>query len=119
MCGQLIWEYCLSIEIAHTIDSAGGLLFGIVLTIELGYCQLIGIASKIDLEGGLLIGIVRTVDFGYCLLIRIARTIDLEGGLLIVLVGTNDVGDGQLIGCLLYTSPSPRDKRQSRMPSSA
>ena len=25
----------------------------------------------------------------------------------------------QLYGCLLYTSPSPRDKRQSRMPSSA
>ena len=25
----------------------------------------------------------------------------------------------QLQGCLLYTSPSPRDKRQSRMPSSA
>ena len=24
-----------------------------------------------------------------------------------------------LSGCLLYTSPSPRDKRQSRMPSSA
>ena len=24
-----------------------------------------------------------------------------------------------MIGCLLYTSPSPRDKRQSRMPSSA
>ena len=24
-----------------------------------------------------------------------------------------------LTGCLLYTSPSPRDKRQSRMPSSA
>ena len=23
------------------------------------------------------------------------------------------------ISCLLYTSPSPRDKRQSRMPSSA
>ena len=23
------------------------------------------------------------------------------------------------MGCLLYTSPSPRDKRQSRMPSSA
>ena len=28
-------------------------------------------------------------------------------------------GDGTLVGCLLYTSPSPRDKRQSRMPSSA
>ena len=25
----------------------------------------------------------------------------------------------QSISCLLYTSPSPRDKRQSRMPSSA
>ena len=25
----------------------------------------------------------------------------------------------KLLGCLLYTSPSPRDKRQSRMPSSA
>ena len=25
----------------------------------------------------------------------------------------------ELGGCLLYTSPSPRDKRQSRMPSSA
>ena len=28
-------------------------------------------------------------------------------------------GIGQPLGCLLYTSPSPRDKRQSRMPSSA
>ena len=27
--------------------------------------------------------------------------------------------DGQETICLLYTSPSPRDKRQSRMPSSA
>ena len=26
---------------------------------------------------------------------------------------------GQLIGCLLYTSPSPRDRTRSRMPSSA
>ena len=28
-------------------------------------------------------------------------------------------GDGVYYSCLLYTSPSPRDKRQSRMPSSA
>ena len=27
--------------------------------------------------------------------------------------------NSQIIPCLLYTSPSPRDKRQSRMPSSA
>ena len=26
---------------------------------------------------------------------------------------------GEPVACLLYTSPSPRDKRQSRMPSSA
>ena len=26
---------------------------------------------------------------------------------------------GKIENCLLYTSPSPRDKRQSRMPSSA
>ena len=29
------------------------------------------------------------------------------------------VADLQVLSCLLYTSPSPRDKRQSRMPSSA
>ena len=28
-------------------------------------------------------------------------------------------GEILLLNCLLYTSPSPRDKRQSRMPSSA
>ena len=27
--------------------------------------------------------------------------------------------DGHIVGCLLYTSPSPRDQRGSRMPSSA
>ena len=26
---------------------------------------------------------------------------------------------GDIIGCLLYTSPSPRDRQKSRMPSSA
>ena len=29
------------------------------------------------------------------------------------------IGLGSFCNCLLYTSPSPRDKRQSRMPSSA
>ena len=31
----------------------------------------------------------------------------------------NDQGKIMPRSCLLYTSPSPRDKRQSRMPSSA
>ena len=38
--------------------------------------------------------------------------------------GLSDLADDQKVSfeissCLLYTSPSPRDKRQSRMPSSA
>ena len=32
---------------------------------------------------------------------------------------TSFLDDLKASGCLLYTSPSPRDKRQSRMPSSA
>ena len=32
---------------------------------------------------------------------------------------TESVGYTHMIGCLLYTSPSPRDRQKSRMPSSA
>ena len=40
---------------------------------------------------------------------------------LFILLGSDFVGATQILVyiCLLYTSPSPRDKRQSRMPSSA
>ena len=31
----------------------------------------------------------------------------------------SNLGEVDISDCLLYTSPSPRDKRQSRMPSSA
>ena len=31
----------------------------------------------------------------------------------------NNARQGMLEGCLLYTSPSPRDRTRSRMPSSA
>ena len=31
----------------------------------------------------------------------------------------SQMGIANAVACLLYTSPSPRDKRQSRMPSSA
>ena len=33
--------------------------------------------------------------------------------------GITVIGDNTFMGCLLYTSPSPRDQRGSRMPSSA
>ena len=36
-----------------------------------------------------------------------------------VMVSDGYTKDEQIYDCLLYTSPSPRDKRQSRMPSSA
>ena len=40
---------------------------------------------------------------------------------LVVILGLGAfvLGPDELASCLLYTSPSPRDKRQSRMPSSA
>ena len=52
----------------------------------------------------------------------------IVGGLAIVCVGLTyaelaaampEAGGEHVYSCLLYTSPSPRDKRQSRMPSSA
>ena len=48
-----------------------------------------------------------------------------------IIAGVDEVGRGSLMGpvfaaavildknCLLYTSPSPRDRQKSRMPSSA
>ena len=34
-------------------------------------------------------------------------------------ITVQDIADRAMICCLLYTSPSPRDGRRSRMPSSA
>ena len=39
----------------------------------------------------------------------------ISGSFLLLMMGMYSV----FVSCLLYTSPSPRDKRQSRMPSSA
>ena len=43
------------------------------------------------------------------------------GILAVVCIGTYSYHQSSILsnGCLLYTSPSPRDKRQTRMPSSA
>ena len=43
----------------------------------------------------------------------------LLGGLAVLFTALAIVLDVDFNICLLYTSPSPRDKRQSRMPSSA
>ena len=43
----------------------------------------------------------------------------LEQGIVVTRIDHRYLNECMELGCLLYTSPSPRDKRQSRMPSSA
>ena len=49
---------------------------------------------------------------------ELAHEAGLPPGVLNVVTGRGETV-GEAMSCLLYTSPSPRDKRQSRMPSSA
>ena len=49
--------------------------------------------------------------------ISLAQTTEERGLAIATEADTRDLG--YIDTCLLYTSPSPRDKRQSRMPSSA
>ena len=46
-------------------------------------------------------------------------TVDLDGATVVTATVAGGTNDTMANVCLLYTSPSPRDKRQSRMPSSA
>ena len=48
-----------------------------------------------------------------------SRKIGFEGGQMPLQRRIPKFGFNNINSCLLYTSPSPRDKRQSRMPSSA
>ena len=48
--------------------------------------------------------------------INAIKTMEVRGA---PLIGATAAAVAPINGCLLYTSPSPRDKRQSRMPSSA
>ena len=77
-----------------------------------------------------------TIDFGLVRLVSIGSTVfydDNNNGLRdpgeeslgtktdgkAVEIELFDASTGELVACLLYTSPSPRDQRGSRMPSSA
>ena len=66
----------------------------------------VGVVLALSLGAAVSLGITR---FAYALLLPVMRA-DL---------GWSYTLAGAMNTCLLYTSPSPRDKRQSRMPSSA
>ena len=51
--------------------------------------------------------------------LRLRRLIDLVCGILILALAWRVWVKAGKIACLLYTSPSPRDRQKSRMPSSA
>ena len=61
---------------------------------------------SIDVKDGELIVIVGPSGCGKSTLLR-------------MVAGLEDANEGNILICLLYTSPSPRDSRVSRMPSSA
>ena len=61
-------------------------------------------------------GKVRSVPEGFDVLVAGTECVDFSN-LTTTPKGLRDGGRSDI--CLLYTSPSPRDKRQSRMPSSA
>ena len=71
-----------------------------------------------------------TIDFLPKIKIEIAVTDEMVEQVKAAIIkssASGKIGDGKIfispidevVSCLLYTSPSPRDKRQSRMPSSA
>ena len=69
-----------------------------------------------DVTGQAQTGSGKTVAFGLGLLQQVEP--DLLAAQALVLCPTRELAD-QVANCLLYTSPSPRDQRGSRMPSSA
>ena len=81
-------------------------------------------SSSSSAEGTLLVGEVATYTATYTFIasgvsaggisLTVTSTGQTLGG-----VGTSDLGDNGDDTCLLYTSPSPRDRTRSRMPSSA
>ena len=75
-----------------------------------GYAHGEALSSKIE----------ATIDF-YARIFKksSAEILDLAKHFRSVIYEYNPAYCEEIEGCLLYTSPSPRDKRQSRMPSSA
>ena len=84
--------------------------------IYVGVCAFRSFWPRIDLERTVLVDHpLSAIPLG-----RTAATIAEVAFTVQLALFLTDAGAGEwLWSCLLYTSPSPRDKRQSRMPSSA
>ena len=100
--------------IALAPNQKGGLVDAVTESIEEGIPVVI-FDSGLD-EGPEIVSYVATDNFkgGQMAADAMANAIDKKGNVILLryLAGSEST-------CLLYTSPSPRDKRQSRMPSSA
>ena len=96
----------LGAELRRTLDLQPVLVpvLAIVLAFASGALAILAIGSDpIEAYTSLVRGMVGSGD-------RIAASLGRS---------TPFIGAALAVACLLYTSPSPRDKRQSRMPSSA
>ena len=99
--------------IQRSLVATGGTVLATKLAIKNGVaCNTAGGSHHANYDGGA----------GYCVFndVAVAAQYLLDRGLAgRILIVDLDVHQGNGNACLLYTSPSPRDKRQSRMPSSA
>ena len=91
----------------------------LVLVLILSSLIVVGVAllSSCTSSTTLLVMDAGTYDAGISCAITTASSVDTEYYTILLLLLMHELL--VLCICLLYTSPSPRDKRQSRMPSSA
>ena len=122
--GGLIWlQYELALPIAMLISAVifMPIIFNLKIISVYEYLDFrFGLKTKLILSGFFLVS--RTASTAV-LIFGVASVIQLITGLnffwAVMLFGLVTVIYDLLGGCLLYTSPSPRDRRLSRMPSSA
>ena len=67
----------------------------------------------------LILPLIFFFQFSYAVEEEITSWFNQESEKFLEIMNNSDGQNNENYDCLLYTSPSPRDKRQSRMPSSA
>ena len=120
------FESDIKVGTAATIQSNGAAAFAGIVTANGGL--VVGSAASIHSNGNasfsgiVTVGGNLNVTGDYVVDEITARNLNLTGIATIPTLGVTGLGTFEKLTvgtCLLYTSPSPRDKRQSRMPSSA